>query len=675
MAFIKETLNIIFPMAGDGMRFGGVFKPFYYVGESYFIELAKYRFDIFNEFYDVKYHLIYRKDQEDKYSITSKFKMLFPNDTLNFCIISDKTSGPLQTVIRALSLYKITGPSFVCDCDLSINLELFLNLLRSPFKYDYIVSAYQIPKSHWFEWGKIILNSTDTIVGFCEKEDPTTPGTVLGLIGCHYINDINMIRKYEELSSFSSCFEEELFKKKTFKYLEITDANFFGTPYLLNSFKLSIAQRKTFFIDIDGTLIYTTDPITYDSSLIKIIPGTLDMLTIYKEQNHIIVLTTARKDECKMIKLLADLKIPYDKLITNISSGQRILINDKKPYFPLLCTAVAYQPERDKGILGISGIPCPTLIKKMFAFSAADVYLVEVNGVEFIRKYISKSNLIHFENLKRQVDDIKRFNFYWPGSCPKILNVFENNDEFYYDMEYLSSHVLLSSLNKDEQLIVVDSIFSRLIKDVYCYKKKINGHEWVTNYINEKINPRLNEIEGYDEVFYTLINSSSLLINNKSIMGLRSLLERIDIFTYTPSEIQPIHGDLTLQNILYCKSTNDIKLIDLCGTKYMDSYYLDIGKVFQSLIARYEEWNQFELFQILNKDSFSLNTFNLEINSKSIGSIMHNFKDDSNIFKKGVFYMITHLIRAIPYFYKKDKQKAFYTTLLSCWYLSLVDSI
>jgi serine/threonine protein kinase len=263
---------------------------------------------------------------------------------------------------------------------------------------------------------------------------------------------------------------------------------------------------------------------------------------------------------------------------------------------------VAYQVERDKGISGILGISCPTLIKKMLSFSEAGVYLVEVDGVQFIRKYISKSNVLHFEILKKQVDDIKRFNFYWPGSCPKILNIFENNDEFYYDIEYLSSHSLLASFSKDEQLRVLNTIFSRFFKDVYCYKKKINGSEWVTNYINEKINPRLNEIEAYDEVFHILINSSSLTINNKSIMGLRSLLEGVDIFIYAPSEIQPIHGDLTLQNILYCKSTNDIKLIDLGGTKYMDSYYLDIGKVFQSLIARYEEWNIFELFQILDKE-------------------------------------------------------------------------
>ena len=35
-----KSLSIIFPMAGNGMRFGGTFKPFLDATEKKFIELA-----------------------------------------------------------------------------------------------------------------------------------------------------------------------------------------------------------------------------------------------------------------------------------------------------------------------------------------------------------------------------------------------------------------------------------------------------------------------------------------------------------------------------------------------------------------------------------------------------------------------------------------------------------
>jgi hypothetical protein len=668
-------LNVIFPMAGDGMRFGGVFKPFQQAGESYFIELAKYRFDIFKDKFSVHYYLIFRQDQEEKHGIKEKFQQLFPTDTLTFCIIPEKTAGPLQTVINAMNMFSIEGPSFICDCDLSVNLKPFIERIYSDTVPDYIVSLYNIPKSSWFEWGKAIIDSAGNTIGFCEKEDPSIHGTVLGLVGCHYINNLGSLQEYSTYSSFSHCFQQELLAKKTFGSVTITEAHFFGTPEQLTRYKLSVAQKKTFFIDIDGTLIYTTDPITYDPSKVKLLPGTLETLQEYKRQNHIIVLTTARKNELKLINLLSSLQIPYDKLITNISSGQRILINDKKPYFPLLCMAVSYQPDRDVGISGINGVPCPTIIKKMYGCSAADVYLLEVNGTRFIRKYIKKSNVntVHYENLKRQLDEIRRFSFYWKESSPKILNVFENNDEFYYDMEYLEQYVQVSSLKTDEQYTIIESIFKRLFKDVYCYRKHVNGTEWLVNYLNEKITPRISEIESFDEIFSNIINSPSIIINGKAVRGLRNALEQIDVNLFIPTEIQPIHGDLTLENILYCRETADIKLIDHSGSKYMDSFYLDLGKVFQSVLARYEEWRNFDLFQHLNKDIFILNEFNLDISSHKLTQILVLFNDYDNAFCKGVFYMITHLIRAIPYLYKKDKQKALYTLLLTCWYLSILE--
>jgi thiamine kinase-like enzyme len=666
-------------MAGDGIRFGGVFKPLHTIGESYFIELVKYRFDILRSQFNLKFFLIFRQDQEEKYNVISTFTRLFINDTFEFCILNEKTEGPFQTVVRAIQLYSIKGPSFICDCDLSIDVSPFIPYILES-RYTALIPIWSIKESMWHEWGKVVLNETNSIVEFCEKDSPSNEGSVFGIIGCHYLNEISDLVTYfrPDYKHLSTFFQILLKQKKPIKCVEIQTAYFFGTPDQLILYKLMQAKQNTYFIDFDGTLVFTTDPLSYDINKVKIIPNSLSSLQKLKQENAIIVITTARKNKEQMIELLSHLQIPYDHLVTNISSGQRILINDKKPYFPLMCTASAYQPDRDSGIGFINVPKIPTILKQLHGSSGASVYLIEQNNTVFVRKYIKKTTntWIHYENLRRQVEDLCRFNFYWKGCCPKILSVCENNEEFYFDMEYLQDYVQVSVLEPTEQIDIVTKLFSNLFKEVYCFSKQINGSIWISNYIKTKIITKLDEIQEFDELFNTIVNSISFTINSKSVKGLRNMLESINLEEYTPSTIQCIHGDLTLENILIQTSTADIKFIDNGGSSYMDSYYLDLGKVFQSIIAKYERWtSQEHLFECLDKDTYKLNSFNLEINFTTVLPILLEFskhldKPVEAIFDKGFFYMSTHLIRAIPYLYKKNKDLALYAALLSVYYLS-----
>ena len=80
-----------------------------------------------------------------------------------------------------------------------------------------------------------------------------------------------------------------------------------------------------------------------------------------------------------------------------------------------------------------------------------------------------------------------------------------------------------------------------------------------------------------------LINSNQVIINNKKYNGLRHTFDKININNYCSKYIHPIHGDLTLENILYNQSENDVKLIDMEGSRYVDSCLFDLGKIFQSI--------------------------------------------------------------------------------------------
>ena len=136
-----KTVNIIFPIAGDGLRFGGTaFKPFLDATEKKFIELAKEPFDLLESDFIVTYYFIYREDQEDKFQVKETLIKLFPNNKLKFIIIGSQTIGPLQTLQMGLDIEEIIGTTFVCDCDHIVRINPFLSLLNSDLLVDIIKS-------------------------------------------------------------------------------------------------------------------------------------------------------------------------------------------------------------------------------------------------------------------------------------------------------------------------------------------------------------------------------------------------------------------------------------------------------------------------------------------------------------------------------------------------------
>ena len=112
-------------------------------------------------------------------------------------------------------------------------------------------------------------------------------------------------------------------------------------------------KSKTIFCDIDGTLI------KHHGSLSKqiinkpeILEGTLKILDNWDRLCYNIILVTGRKESLRKLteQQLTSLGIVYDQLIMGLGGGPRYLINDLKPNFEGMQTAVAINLTRNKGI-------------------------------------------------------------------------------------------------------------------------------------------------------------------------------------------------------------------------------------------------------------------------------------------------------------------------------------
>lgn len=93
--------------------------------------------------------------------------------------------------------------------------------------------------------------------------------------------------------------------------------------------KLKINQPKTWFIDLDGTLVVHNG---YKNDGDVLLDGVTNFFNSLPKDDFIII-TTARNKKYKKqtIDFLNKNNIKYNKIIFDLPTGERILVNDKKP--------------------------------------------------------------------------------------------------------------------------------------------------------------------------------------------------------------------------------------------------------------------------------------------------------------------------------------------------------
>src|SRR5690606_28668536 len=92
--------------------------------------------------------------------------------------------------------------------------------------------------------------------------------------------------------------------------------------------------KNTYLIDIDGTILtHHGAGFTYrDLQQQTPTPGTIEKLQKWFDEGHHIIITTARPESTRHFteKQLEEHGVKYHRLIMDLTSGVRILINDKK---------------------------------------------------------------------------------------------------------------------------------------------------------------------------------------------------------------------------------------------------------------------------------------------------------------------------------------------------------
>lgn len=336
-------INIVIPMAGLGHRFkkNGIItpKPLIMVNGKTLIEHSVESLGI-----DGKYIFITRKydDQEYNISLSNILKNLKP-DSIEICLDNDQY-GAADAALYAKEYIDNDEELIITNCDqlLVWDSGKFLEVAKSD-SCDGAVALFKSsdPKNSFAD----VLDNK--IINIVEKDvisDNALTGVHYWRKGSSFVSSAKKLLSEYRLKGLSECYISS-----TYNYLIENKLNVLafdmpqngyislGTPedidiYLSKIKEYYTDKPKTIFCDIDGTIIKHVHRFSYVGFEPAIaLKGVINKFNEWDSKGHKIILTTARKESARMLteKQLTDLGLCWDQLIMGVTSGARVLINDK----------------------------------------------------------------------------------------------------------------------------------------------------------------------------------------------------------------------------------------------------------------------------------------------------------------------------------------------------------
>lgn len=675
---MSGPVTVVFPIAGTSARAGFKYRPFLEIGDETFIEAAARPFVRWAKAID-RLVFVCLAEHESQHHVTSRLGKMFADRPHQVVALPTPTKGPAESVVHALRAAKITGHVIVCDCDHSIDVDPLFEQIQSR-DADCVLPTWRLKGEDLRAWS-VAAVSDQRVTGIAEKRLPEGNGEFVGVIGCTYLARADHVVELfdpQRDAYLSDVVQKLIARGDRVVAVPIETAEFFGDPRKLRTARARHNVRiGSIFCDFDGVIAEHEDVPDFDRPF-RVLPGSIERLTDWMNQGYFIVITTARdaSKEPAMRALLAAAGVPYHHLIMGLPSGPRFLINDRKPSALLVPQAHAMEVERNQGIhhLAISQ-SYPSVLRRFKGGSFAETLLVEDDEKLFVRKRVSKrENLsLGYTKLKNQYRTMERFSRMSAGLVAGLYGEHDNTFEYSYDMEYLPNHRLLSECGPTDRADALRRLLGVLGEMVYAGGSRLgrSGTDWLETHLANKIYARLDPMLAHPRLA-PIVSAREIAIDGVPYPGLNELLARVSapdaLAKLAPNSFCTVHGDLTFENVLYLDG--NVRLIDMDGADFVDAPELDLGKLFQSMIARYEEWAHSDepLFDHAHATEFGCR-YRPQMTEPGLEQICVDAWAQilacsaDQVRTKGRFYMGLHLLRMVPFRLKVSDEQATYALI------------
>lgn len=222
-----------------------------------------------------------------------------------------------------------------------------------------------------------------------------------------------------------------------------------------------------------------------------------------------------------------------------------------------------------------------SILEDLSGMSEANTFLIKNKNSKFIRKIASNGAS---KKLKKQYQYIIENKYL---KLPKILNKYEEDNIFYYDMEYFANgetfFTAIHYFSVEKSLKTLNEILNSLNKSYITINNdnKYYNNLFYEKYINNNINISLSNLQ----IKY-LQKYDNFFVNDIEVPNILNLNEYLKLYNSNLNyDIKNIHGDLTIENILVDTNGNYI-IID--PSPMYNNIFAEYSKLFQSLHGKYE---------------------------------------------------------------------------------------
>ena len=222
-----------------------------------------------------------------------------------------------------------------------------------------------------------------------------------------------------------------------------------------------------------------------------------------------------------------------------------------------------------------------SILEDLSGMSEANTFLIKNKNSKFIRKIASDEAAIKLKNQYQYIIENKYL------KLPKILNKYEKDNIFYYDMEYFANgetfFTAIHYFSVEKSLKTLNEILNSLNKSYITINNdnKYYNNLFYEKYINNNINISLSNLQ----IKY-LQKYDNFFVNDIEVPNILNLNEYLKLYNSNLNyDIKNIHGDLTIENILVDTNGNYI-IID--PSPMYNNIFAEYSKLFQSLHGKYE---------------------------------------------------------------------------------------
>lgn len=224
-------LTLIFPMAGQGARFGYRFKPFLELNGRTFIEEAFEPFRRWLPLIDKTFFIVTR-EQDAAQGVRERLSQMFAGVAHDTVVLDAPTEGPAQTLAECLSTKKVEGPIMVCDCDHALDVDAMMRASQGD-QAECAVPTWDIAGEPLSAWSVASVGRDGRIAAVAEKTLPESGDCFRGVIGCYYFADAGFVRACvarEGMLYLSDVIGRYLRDGRAVYSVPIARARFFGDP-------------------------------------------------------------------------------------------------------------------------------------------------------------------------------------------------------------------------------------------------------------------------------------------------------------------------------------------------------------------------------------------------------------------------------------------------------------